>query len=120
MQKSSSKRGRPRRGRVRNMRSRLLQKLPAMLDAAIEAYQRIATCPPSDDPKLFAASQTGAKAALAHIEQIIDFAETALKQEDAQAGTDSERIETLLGTARKALEADRNHTSQDGGNRADD
>lgn len=89
------------------MRSQLLRRLPTMLDAAIEAYQRIASAPPSDDPKMFSATQTGAKAALAHIEQIIDLAETALKQEDAKAGPETDQIESLLGSAREALSQDR-------------
>lgn len=120
MKKSHSKRARPRRGRVRTMRSQLLQKLPTMLDAAIEAYQRIAETPPSDDPKLFAASQTAAKAALAHIEQIMDLAESALKKEDAQTGPGSGEIESLLKSARLAVAQDRRDHPEAGDGRTDE
>jgi hypothetical protein len=100
------------------MRARLIRKLPEMLDAAIDAYHHIALTPQPEDPKSFAASQTGAKAALAHIEQIIKLAESALREE-LQAGpqAESERIEALISAARSALggEPTNDPDSRDGG-----
>lgn len=105
-----------RRAPSRNLRNRLVRKLPAMLDAAIAAYQQIALTAPSDDPKSFAAAHTGAKAALAHIEQIIRIAESAIAQ-DTQASTSgggsSDQIEALLNAARSALGNDPEHHDPD-------
>ena len=89
----------------RTMRNKLARKLPAMLDAAIVAYQQIASSADGTDPKNFAAAHTGAKAALAHIEQIIKLAEAAIERESASTGTlpSQDRIEALIRTARGAL-----------------
>lgn len=88
------------------MRDRLVQKLPAMLDAAIAAYQQIAAAPHGDDPKNFTAAQTGAKAALAHIDQIIKLAEAALDREERTEHArplETDQVQALIGLARKAL-----------------
>ncbi|NMM45217.1 hypothetical protein HH303_12055 [Rhodospirillaceae bacterium KN72] len=89
----------------RPLRDKLARKLPAMLDAAIAAYQQIASSADGADPKTFAAAHTGAKAALAHIEQIIKLAEAAIEREATSPGTlpSQDRIEALIRTARGAL-----------------
>lgn len=88
---------------ARALRGHLVRKLPDMLDAAIAAYQKIATTAPSDDPKSFAAAHSGAKAALAHIEQIIKLAETAIAEEEKATPAQKGTLEALLGLARKAV-----------------
>jgi hypothetical protein len=96
---------RTRRPQSNTMRKRLMKKLPAMLDAAIAAYQQIALNGPAEDPKSFAAAHTGAKAALAHIEQIIKLAEAAATQDEAQE-KDVDGVATLISAARTALAHD--------------
>lgn len=102
----ANRKSKPALSEAQQIRARLIRKLPEMLDAAIDAYHHIALTPQPEDPKSFAASQTGAKAALAHIEQIIKLAESTLREE-LQAGpkAESERIEALISAARSALGA---------------
>ena len=99
--------GSRKRAADRTLRTKLARKLPAMLDAAIAAYQQIASSADGTDPKNFAAAHTGAKAALAHIEQIIKLAEAAIEREATSAGAmpSQDRIEELIRTARGALSA---------------
>ncbi|MDF1749946.1 MAG: hypothetical protein P1V34_13825 [Alphaproteobacteria bacterium] len=103
-----------RRPQSNTMRQRLMKKLPDMLDAAIAAYQQIALNGPSEDPKSFAAAHTGAKAALAHIEQIIKLAEAAAAQDEAHQN-DAEGFSTLITAARSALEQDEEEQEADQG-----
>lgn len=96
-----------RRSKAERMRERLLEKLPDMLDAAIAAYQRIAETGETDDPKSFAAAQTGAKAALAHIDQIIKLAEATLEKEEGEKGVENDQVQALIQSARIAMASDR-------------
>ncbi|MCR9221984.1 MAG: hypothetical protein NXI21_17310 [Alphaproteobacteria bacterium] len=85
------------------LRDRLAARLPDMLDAAISAYQRIATHDGGEDPKRFAAAQSGAKAALAHIEQLIALAEVVIRDAPASRAEEAAAAERLVAEARAAL-----------------
>ncbi|MEQ8601684.1 MAG: hypothetical protein RIB45_00095 [Marivibrio sp.] len=89
--------------RTEALRARLAERLPEMLDAAIAAYGRIADQAGGEDPKGFAATQTGAKAALAHIEQLIALAETVLRAAPAAETPRAADSERLVAEARAAL-----------------
>ena len=92
--------------RAETMRQRLAVRLPYMLDAAIAAYHRIAAQTEGTDAKTFAAAQTGAKAALGHIEQLIALAEAVCPSEAPEentGGTGPDDLERLVATARAAL-----------------
>jgi len=101
--KSDAARQRP---TARAMRKQLIDRLPDMLDAAIAAYQRIALSSHSNDPKSFVATHSGAKAALAHIEQVIKLAESALDEESDGAHAKKGEVEAYLVAARQALVCD--------------
>lgn len=83
------------------LQQQLNRKLPAMLSAALEAYERI-VADPSDDPKQFASQQTAAKAALSHIEMVLKMVQTvgSHAQENRDAESD---IDALVSAAREAL-----------------
>lgn len=100
----TAKRSRPPGARA--LRKRLILKLPDMLDAAIAAYQQIAMTAPADDPKTFAATHSGAKAALVHIEQIIKLAEAAIVEEDKTPKAQKTNVEALLNLARQTVDAE--------------
>ncbi|MEQ8444194.1 MAG: hypothetical protein RIM72_09020 [Alphaproteobacteria bacterium] len=102
-----------RRTQAQQLRKELIRRLPEMLDAAIAAYQRIALTGQSDDPKSFVATHTGAKAALAHIEQIIKLAETALEKEQVADQGKKGEVEAYLSAARLALAADASSAEED-------
>lgn len=89
--------------RTAELRARLAERLPDMLDAAIAAYARIAEQAGGEDPKILAATQTAAKAALSHIEQLITLAEAVIR--DAPGGHDprTAEAERLVAEARAAL-----------------
>lgn len=78
-----------------------------MLDAAIAAYQRIALMEHNmEDPKATAAAHSGAKAILAHIDQIIKLAEVSI------SGTgDGDRasgdLDAILAASRNALSGEK-------------
>lgn len=99
------------RSKTDQLRDRLAERLPEMLDAAITAYQRIAAPVGGDDdskgfdPKSFAASQTGAKAALAHIEQLIVLAEAIIRDPPAGHAGDTALAAHLVAQAKVALGA---------------
>ncbi|MBP5856269.1 hypothetical protein KAJ83_04565 [Marivibrio halodurans] len=98
------------RSKTDQLRDRLAERLPEMLDAAITAYQRIAAPvggddPKGFDPKSFAASQTGAKAALAHIEQLIVLAEAIIRDPPAGHAGDTALAAQLVAQAKVALGA---------------
>lgn len=101
-----SKKSRSKRPQAHTLRNRLAQKLPAMLDAAITAYQQIAATAPPDDPKGFAAAHTAAKSALSHIDQIIKLAETAIAKDDVNRTETSDRVDELITLARSQLAKD--------------
>jgi len=100
--------------RTEALRARLAERLPEMLDAAIAAYARIAEQTGGEDAKSFAAAQTGAKAALAHIEQLIVLAETVLRAAPADESPRAAEAERLVEEARAALgERASSNASQD-------
>lgn len=96
----------PAKSKTDLLRERLAERLPEMLDAAITAYQRIADPGGADDPKSFAASQTGAKAALAHIEQLIVLAEAIIRDLPSGHAGDTAAAEQLVAQAKAALGSD--------------
>lgn len=106
MSKQSGARRNSRQPQAERMRERLLKKLPAMLDAAIAAYQRIALMEHTmEDPKATAAAHSGAKAILVHIDQIIKLAEVSIggSSHDDRASGD---LDAILAASRTALSAE--------------
>jgi hypothetical protein len=95
-----------RRPRNQVMREKFLKKLPAMLDAAIAAYQRIALSDPNDDPKSAAVNHAGAKAILVHIDQILKLAEATLDDVETPERVSSD-LEVIIDASRRALSGDR-------------
>jgi hypothetical protein len=106
MTKNSGGNRTSRRPRNQVMREKLLKKLPAMLDAAIAAYQRIALSDPNDDPKSAAVNHAGAKAILVHIDQILKLAEATLDVVETPERVSSD-LEVIIDASRRALSGDR-------------
>jgi hypothetical protein len=94
------------KSRADMLRERLAERLPDMLDAAIQAYQRIAQQAGGEDPKSFAATQTGAKAALAHIEQLIVLAEGIIRESPTGQSHEAAAAERMVAEAKAALSSD--------------
>ena len=86
------------------LRRSLAARMPAMLDGAIGAYDRIATDFDTADPKAISSMHSAAKATLAHIEQVIRVAEWVLNMPEADRPMDGGDAESLLMLARKSLE----------------
>jgi hypothetical protein len=84
------------------LRQRLAGLLPARIEAAVAAYERFAGAEPPEDAKGFAAWHAAAKAALAHVEQLVKLARWAegTPEADGDGG-----VGRLLAEARAALDA---------------
>jgi hypothetical protein len=83
------------------MRRQLAAYLPGCIAAAMSGYESFAQTPPPDDAKGFAGWHAAAKAALAHVDQLVKLARWA---EGAAAGESAEDgIAGLLSRARAAL-----------------
>ncbi|MGE5503269.1 MAG: hypothetical protein ACM31L_02490 [Actinomycetota bacterium] len=85
------------------LRQRLKGLLPVRIDAAVAGYERFAGAEPPEDAKGFTAWHAAAKAALAHVEQLVKLARWAEGSGDADAQAGG--VDRLLAEARAALDA---------------
>jgi len=89
------------------LRRNLAARIPVMLDLAVSAYERIASDVDTTDPKAISSMHSAAKAALAHIEQVIKVAEWVLDVPEAETTRDTGDAEALLQFARRSLKSSR-------------
>jgi hypothetical protein len=85
------------------IRAQCARELPGRIDDAFTAYRRYIAEPPPGDPKLFSAYQTGAKAALAHIDALTKLARWAEAPEPGVEQPVRDDGESLLAAARAAV-----------------
>ncbi|MBF0326554.1 MAG: hypothetical protein HQL42_15990 [Alphaproteobacteria bacterium] len=86
---------------TRTLRAELAASLPARISAALESYHRFTADEPPADAKGFAAWQAAAKAALAHVEQLVKLARWA--ENGNEPDTPDSGLDALLAEARDAL-----------------
>jgi hypothetical protein len=98
-----------------SIRAQCARELPGRIDDAFAAYRRYISEPPPGDPKLFSAYQTGAKAALAHIDALTKLARWADAPEPGVERPARDDGESLLAAARAAvaLENEGNQDEED-------
>ena len=89
------------------IREQCAQELPKRIEDAFAMYRRYISEPPPDDPKLFSAYQTGAKAALAHIEALTKLARWAEPVGGSVNDDVSGDVGSLLDAARDAVSSPR-------------
>ncbi len=92
---------------IHGLREQLAKDLAGSLKRALASYHRFSACCVADDPKSYAAYQSGCRAALAHIHLLIKLAEWAgsdLKTDPAEI-SDAD-LDRLLSEARTALNAE--------------
>ena len=92
---------------MRELREQLAKDLAGSLKRALASYHRFSACRVADDPKSYAAYQSGCRAALAHIHLLIklaDWAGSDLKSDPAEI-SDAD-LDHLLSEARTALSAE--------------
>lgn len=86
---------------TRTLRDELAASLPARIRAQLDTYHRFTADEPPADAKGFAAWQAAAKAALAHVEQLVKLARWAEKGDEPD--TPDSGLDRLLAEARDAL-----------------
>lgn len=86
-----------------DLKLRLAKKIPKMLTSALKAYDQIVKQPAAEDPKAFTAQQSGAKAALSHIDALLKLAQSTMEGGDAIKVSEGEnQLDDLMVRARNA------------------
>ncbi len=99
----SNRRGsRRRRSKAEVIRRKVAEKLPSMLSAALEAYDRILSTPMPEEPKAQGAQLAAAKTALSHLENLLNLAD-GLPDDDGDDDGNDTALDGLISAAREAV-----------------